>query len=76
MHFYGKNANIMGTHVSSALHLCMSDTSNSLPCVQSILKEINPEYSLERPMLELQYFGHQVGRAGSLKAEGEGGGRG
>ena len=27
---------------------------------QSILKEINPEYSLERPMLKLklQYFGH------------------
>ena len=25
---------------------------------QSILKEINPEYSLERLMLELQYFGH------------------
>ena len=25
---------------------------------QSILKEINPEYSLEGLMLELQYFGH------------------
>ena len=25
---------------------------------QSILKEINPEYSLEGPMLKLQYFGH------------------
>ena len=25
---------------------------------QSILKEINPEYSLERLMLKLQYFGH------------------
>ena len=29
---------------------------------QSILKEINPEYSLEGPMLKLklQYFGHLV----------------
>ena len=25
---------------------------------QSILKEINPEYSLEGLMLKLQYFGH------------------
>ena len=25
---------------------------------QSILKEISPEYSLERLMLKLQYFGH------------------
>ena len=25
---------------------------------QSILKEINPEYSLERLILKLQYFGH------------------
>ena len=32
---------------------------------QSILKEINPEYSLEGLMLKLkpQYFGHPVGRA-------------
>ena len=27
---------------------------------QSILKEINPEYSLEGLMLELQYFGHLI----------------
>ena len=32
---------------------------------QSILKEINPEYSLEGLMLELQYVGHLI-RAGSL----------
>ena len=25
---------------------------------QSVLKEINAEYSLEGPMLKLQYFGH------------------
>ena len=36
---------------------------------QSILKEINPEYSLEGLMLklELQYFGHLMGRADSLE---------
>ena len=36
---------------------------------QSILKEINPEYSLEELMLKLklQYFGHLVGRADSLE---------
>ena len=36
---------------------------------QSILKEINAEYSLEGLMLKLklQYFGHQMQRANSLK---------
>ena len=34
---------------------------------QSILKEINPEYLLEGPMLKLQYFGHLIRRADSLK---------
>ena len=36
---------------------------------QSILKEINPEYSLEGLMLELklQYFGHLMQRADSLE---------
>ena len=34
---------------------------------QSILKEINPEYSLERLMLKLQYFGHMMRRADSLE---------
>ena len=35
---------------------------------QSILKEINPEYSLEGPMLKLkrQYFGYLMQRADSL----------
>ena len=32
---------------------------------QSILKEINPEYSLEGLMLKLQYFGHLIRRADS-----------
>ena len=52
---------------------------------QSLLKEINPEYSLEGLMLELQYFGYLMWRADSLektemlerlKAKGEWGGRG
>ena len=36
---------------------------------QSILKEINAEYSLEGPMLKLklQYFGHLMRRADSLE---------
>ena len=34
---------------------------------QSILKEINPEYSLEGLTLKLQYFGHLMQRAGSLE---------
>ena len=38
---------------------------------QSILKEINPEYSLEGLMLKLklklQYFGHRMQRADSLE---------
>ena len=36
---------------------------------QSILKEINPEYSLGRLMLKLkvQYYGHLMQRADSLK---------
>jgi len=36
---------------------------------QSILKEINPEYSLEGLMLKLQYFGHLMQRADSLEKE-------
>ena len=34
---------------------------------QSILKEINPDYSLEGLMLKLQYFGHLMRRANSLE---------
>jgi len=32
----------------------------------SILKEINPEYSLEGLMLKCQYFGHLMQKADSL----------
>ena len=36
---------------------------------QSVLKEVNPEYSLEGLMLklQLQYFGHLMRRANSLE---------
>ena len=52
---------------------------------QSVLKKINPEYSLEGLMLKLQYFGHLMQRTNSLEktlmlgkieAGGEGGNRG
>ena len=33
---------------------------------QSILREINPEYSLEGLMVKLQYFGHLMQTANSL----------
>ena len=39
--------------------------SKELKSVDS--KEINPEYSLEVLILKLQYFGHQIRRADSLK---------
>jgi len=52
----------------------------------SVLKEINPKYSLEELLLKLklQYFGHLMGRAnllektlmlGKIKGKGEGGDR-
>ena len=34
---------------------------------QSILKDIDPEYSLEGLMLKLQYFGHLMRRADTLE---------
>ena len=45
-------------------------TESPLDCKEikhSILKEINPEYSLEGLMLKLQYFGHLMPRADSLE---------
>ena len=33
----------------------------------SMLKEINPEYSLERLILKFQYFGHMIQRADTLE---------
>ena len=34
---------------------------------QSVLKEINPEYTLEGLMLKFQYSGHLMQRANSLE---------
>ena len=34
---------------------------------RSILNEISPEYSLERMMLKLQYFGHLMRKTASLE---------
>ena len=50
--------------LSRVLWTCCPKRSN-----QSILKEINHEYSLEVLMLKLklQYFGHLIGRANSLE---------
>ena len=49
--------------------MVLENTLESLLDCQSILKEINPEYSLERLMLKLklQYFGHLMGRTDSLE---------
>ena len=38
-----------------------------LDCKESILKEINSEYSLEGLMLKLQYVGHLMGRTDKLE---------
>ena len=35
--------------------------------LNDFLKEINPEYSLDRLMLKLQYFGHKMQRTDSLE---------
>ena len=42
---------------------------------QSVLKEINPEYSLEglKLKLKLQYFGHLMGRDDSLEKDSDAG---
>ena len=47
----------------------LEDSLDSRRSNQSILKEINPEYSLEGLILKLklQYFGHLMQRADSLE---------
>ena len=35
--------------------------------IHSILKEINPEYSMERLMLKLEYFGYLMQSANALE---------
>ena len=54
----------------STLHLViLSPSRMARRSNKSILKETNPEYSLEGLMLKLklQYFGHQMGRVNSLE---------
>ena len=61
--------------LSRSIHVSTNgeDPSESLNCkeikLQSILKESNPQYSLEGLMLKLklQYFGHLIRRADTLK---------
>ena len=50
-------------------HSLSSNIKTNIIAHQSILKEINPEYSMERLMLKLklQYFGHLMQRADSLE---------
>ena len=51
------------------LEKTLEDSLDSRRSNQSILKEINPEYSLEGLILKLklQYFGHLMQRADSLE---------
>ena len=55
---------IMSTGLPPKSDMHVSNVSN-----QSVLKEINPEYSLEGLMLKLklQYFGHLMRKANSLE---------
>ena len=69
---------------------CGAGEDSRVPCTegswnQSILKELNPEYSLEGLILKFQYFGHLMQRAnsvektlmlGKIEEKGEGDGRG
>ena len=54
---------ILYIHVRRVLRIPWTDRRLN----QSILKEINPDYSLEGLMLKLQYFGHLMRRADSLE---------
>ena len=56
-------------HKTVVLEKTLESTLNTRRSNQSILKEINPEYSLEGLMLKLklQHFGYPTGRADSLE---------
>ena len=72
---YSSQITLGGGALSTPSHLsCFNGISVVLICVslilnQSLLKEINPEYSLEGMMLKLklQFFGHLMQRADSLE---------
>ena len=53
---------------TSRFHLrIISLRTTFVPYPLHLLEEINPDYSLERRMLKLQYFGHLMQRAVSLE---------
>ena len=56
-------------HKTVVLEKTLESTLNTRRSNQSILKEINPKYSLEGLMLKLklQHFGYPTGRADSLE---------
>ena len=60
---------LMGRADSLEKTVILGKTEGKRRREQSILKEINPEYSLEGLVLKLklQYFGHLMGRANSLE---------
>ena len=55
--------------IKKAEHQGIDALKSPLDCkeIQSITKEISPEYSLERLMLKFQYFGHRMRRPDSLE---------
>ena len=57
------------SHLQNFWCVIWEDSGTARRSNQSILKEINPEYSLEGLMLklQLQYFGHQMRRSDSLE---------
>ena len=57
-----KERSILALRFNSIYGLWTARRSN-----QSILKEVNTEYSLEGLMLKLQYFGHLMQRVDSLE---------
>ena len=70
----GANLNARVLSLDEAMRVMLSGWGLRAPWTvwrsqQSVLQEINPEYSLERLMLKLklQYFGHLIQRADSLK---------
>ena len=60
------NSNFTNFCSSYKVLACCSKSVLGSFCCQSILKEINPEYSLEGWMLKLKYFGHVMQRVNSL----------
>ena len=60
---------LVSFHLFLPMPVIIISPLDSRRSTQSILKEINPEYSLEElvPKLKLQHFGHLIQRADSLE---------